>query len=105
MEIKKIQKGAARRWGRREEVGGGRGQSSRTMGSEVLAGWGGAGGGRAPPGRRGSPGFTLRDSVGRRAARRSSRWVSAFRRALGEEERSNKWGGGIVKNGNRGKLG
>lgn len=102
---KKNTKGRSPAVGAEGGSGGGRGQSSRTMGSEVLAGWGGAGGGRAPPGRRGSPGFTLRDSVGRRAARRSSRWVSAFRRALGEEERSNKWGGGVVKNGNRGKLG
>lgn len=66
----------------------GGGQSSRTMGSEVLAGWGGGGGARAPPGRRGSPGFTLRGRLGRRAARRSSRWVRAFRSALAGGE----WG-------------
>ena len=90
---------------------GRRGQSSRTMGSEVLAGWGGAGGGRDPPGRRGSPGFTLRGSVGRRAARRSSRWVSAFRRALrggakqlmgGEMGIEGNWG---ERGGQRGEFG
>lgn len=56
-------------------------QSSRTMGSLVLAGCEGAG--RGTGGRTAiSGGFTFRGKLGLRAARRISRWVRAFRRAL-----------------------
>lgn len=67
---------------------GGRAQSSRTMGSLVLAGWaGGTGTKGATTGR--STDFTLSGRLGRRAARRISRWLRAFRSALqGEREKS-----------------
>jgi hypothetical protein len=56
-------------------------QSSRTIGSLVLAGCDGAG--RGTGGRTAiSVGFTFRGKLGLRAARRISKWVRAFRRAL-----------------------
>lgn len=61
-------------------------QSSRMMGSLVLAGWtGGTGNRGAPRGRSGRADFTFTGRLGRRAARRISRWLSALRRALGKE--------------------
>lgn len=65
-------------------------QSSRTMGSLVLAGWTGGTGNRGAP--RGLSGrtddFTFTGRLGRRAARRISRWLRALRRALGNEKSS-----------------
>lgn len=61
-------------------------QSSRMMGSLVLAGWtGGTGNKGAPRGLSGRADFTFTGRFGRRAARRISRWLSALRRALGKE--------------------
>lgn len=65
-------------------------QSSRTMGSLVLAGLEGTGrgaGGRTDI----SAGFTLRGKLGLRAARRISRCVRAFRKALqGKQEKQKR---------------
>lgn len=61
------------------------------MGSLVLAGCEGAGsetGGLTAI----SGGFTLRGKLGLRAARRISRWVRAFRRALAGREEEDQRG-------------
>lgn len=70
----------------------GQAQSSRMMGSLVLAGWaGGPGTSGATTGRMGSAGFTLSGRLGLRAARRISRWVRALRRALQETDSRSEW--------------
>lgn len=70
--------------GLREELSA---QSSRMMGSLVLAGWtGGTGNRGAPRGLSGRADFTFTGRLGRRAARRISRWLRALRRALGNEK-------------------